>query len=393
MQGDVPEGVDDFRGGGTESQLVLVQLAKDPLLAVGILDVQFAPHIFHHADVVEDLQAVPVDLISRPFGSERNFIDRSVYWIFDFACFSVRKVLVPLLLRLAKCDRCVSLTWRNRSGFRCSRRRTRLRPIRTSHRNRKSRRSSRSRRKIRRRRRPRPCTPWFSPRRCDKSRSRAPKAERQCREEPTGRQSCWRWANCPLRSEEWATGEDRVLARRRRPNPSLRGSAGRDPRRPSGPLEWRLSGRGATEGSSSSDSTPFFGHAFNRCNGALLYSWGTVLIVIGGWLGESANLLDPIDDEIWQHPSDPESTFITRRGANRKVPLPRHGPRQKDWREESVQPYAPVAHHKRPFFFQTRIEKKLDHWLRSSGSIRGQVQWRRTTNGRVSSFRAAAAQL
>lgn len=37
-----------------------MDLAEDALLAVGVLDVQLAPHVLHHGNVVEDLQAVPV---------------------------------------------------------------------------------------------------------------------------------------------------------------------------------------------------------------------------------------------------------------------------------------------------------------------------------------------
>lgn len=37
-----------------------MDLAEDSLLATGVVDVQLAPHLFHHGNVVEDLKTVPV---------------------------------------------------------------------------------------------------------------------------------------------------------------------------------------------------------------------------------------------------------------------------------------------------------------------------------------------
>lgn len=61
----VPKDFDDLSGSRSQSGFVLVQLAEDTLLAANILHVQLTPHIFHHGDVVEDFEAVPVHLVAR----------------------------------------------------------------------------------------------------------------------------------------------------------------------------------------------------------------------------------------------------------------------------------------------------------------------------------------
>ena len=62
----LPEHVDDLGGRRTERSFILVQLAQDPLLAGHFLDVEFAPHFFHHGNVVEHFEAVPVDPVAGP---------------------------------------------------------------------------------------------------------------------------------------------------------------------------------------------------------------------------------------------------------------------------------------------------------------------------------------
>ena len=43
-----------------------MQLAQNPLLAGHFFDVEFAPHFFHHGNVVEDFEAVPIDPVAGP---------------------------------------------------------------------------------------------------------------------------------------------------------------------------------------------------------------------------------------------------------------------------------------------------------------------------------------